>query len=125
MGTGKLNQQGTILLIDDLPFVRKRMREVLLNSGYIIAGEAENGLEGVRLVKEIAPDLVLLDITMPKMNGLEALKRFPPATKVIMCSSLGEEKYILKAIRLGARDFIVKPFTEERLINAVENVLVR
>lgn len=117
-----MNKERTIVLVDDLPFMRRRMLEILTPAGYRIAGEASNGLEGVKLYKKLKPDLVLLDITMPKMDGLTALrhlKKYDSHAKVIMCSSLGEEKYIIKAILYGAQDFIVKPFSEIRLLEAV------
>ncbi|WP_028973657.1 response regulator [Spirochaeta cellobiosiphila] len=125
MGTSKLEHHKSILIVDDLPFVRKKIKEVLRMVGYHIAGEASDGLEGLNMIRQLKPDLVLLDITMPKMDGLQVLKQLDKSQKVIMCSSLGEEKYILTAIKWGAMDFIVKPFTDERLIRAVHNVLSR
>jgi two-component system, chemotaxis family, chemotaxis protein CheY len=91
-----------------------------------VAAEAENGREGLALYQENRPDLVILDIAMPVMDGISALERLmrrDPSARVIMCSALGEQEMIIRAIRLGAKDFIVKPFQPERIISAVRKVL--
>lgn len=111
------------LIIDDLHFMRTIIREILEQAGYIVVGEAENGEEGVFLYEKLKPDIVLLDITMPVMDGLTALKHIlkkDPGSKIIMCSALGQQEYIIKAIQLGAKDFIVKPFNPERILSAVK-----
>ncbi len=111
-----------IILVDDLSFMRDAIRQILENSNMSVLGEAENGLEAVKMYMELEPDIVLMDITMPVMDGLESLKRirqYDPGAKVIMCSALGQQKYIIKAIQFGARDFILKPFLPERILSSV------
>ncbi|MCL2792348.1 MAG: response regulator [Spirochaetaceae bacterium] len=115
-----------ILIVDDLYFVRLAIREILEKENMHIVGEAENGLHALQLFEEKKPDIVLLDITMPLMDGLTALKMLKskyPGAKVVMCSALGQQKYIIKAIQLGASDFVVKPFKPERLINSIKKAL--
>ena len=112
----------SVLIVDDLSFMRNALREILESDGFHISGEAENGKEGVEKYFLDHPDVVLMDITMPVMDGLKALetiKTREPSAQVIMCSALGQEEYIMKAIQLGARDFIVKPFKPERITSAV------
>ena len=115
-----------ILIVDDLEFMRNALREILSDAGIAVAGEACNGLEGVYSYEDLQPDVVLLDITMPEMDGLSALRKIrkkDPAAKVIMCSAMGQESIILKAIRYGARDFVVKPFKPARIVSAVRKAL--
>jgi len=115
-----------VLLVDDLSFVRSAVRGILENDGYVVVGEASDGVEAIDKFNELKPDLVLLDITMPRMDGLEALKRIMrnyPDAKIVMCSALGQQRYIVKAIQLGARDFVVKPFKKERILSAVRKVV--
>ncbi|MFP4363760.1 MAG: response regulator [Spirochaetia bacterium] len=114
-----------VLIVDDLSFVRKAIRSSLENAGFSIAGEAENGYECIRLLREKQPDIILLDITMPGPDGLTVLQKITSEfqnVKVIMCSALGQDKYIVKAIQLGAKDFVVKPFSSERIVSAVNKV---
>ncbi len=111
-----------IILVDDLSFMRDAIRHILEKSNMDVLGEAENGREAVKMYMELGPDIVLMDITMPVMDGLESLERirqYDPGAKVIMCSALGQQKYLIKAIQLGARDFILKPFQPERIISAI------
>ncbi len=111
-----------VVLVDDLSFMREAIRNIVKDTGIIILGEAENGADAVSLYKDLEPDIVLMDITMPVMDGLESLKLirdYDPKARVIMCSALGQQKYIIKAIQLGARDFILKPFNPERIISAI------
>ncbi len=118
--------RGSILIVDDLEFMREELKKILTRAGAEIAGEAENGRDGLYCYIRLNPDLVLLDITMPRMDGLTALKKikeYDPLARVVMCSALGERKMIIKAIRLGAEEFIVKPFKPERVISAVSTVL--
>ena len=115
-----------VLIVDDLYFIRISIREILEKEKVPIAGEAENGLQAIQLYEERKPDLVLLDITMPLMDGLTALqvlKSKYPEAKVVMCSALGQQKYIIKAIQLGASDFVIKPFKPERLINSIKKAV--
>lgn len=111
-----------IILVDDLSFMRDAIKHIVEKENMLIVGEAENGAEAVKMYTELSPDIVLMDITMPVMDGLASLKHikeFDPRAKVIMCSALGQQKYIIKAIQLGARDFIIKPFQPDRIISAI------
>jgi two-component system chemotaxis response regulator CheY len=115
-----------ILVVDDLSFMRAIIRDILVAAGYTIAGEAVDGMDCLKKYEEKVPDLVLLDIAMPRMDGLTCLrelkKRHPEST-VVMCSSLGDQERIIKAIQWGARDFVVKPFQKNRLLSAVKKAL--
>lgn len=118
--------RSSILIVDDLAFVRMMIKDILIKYGFTICGEASNGVEAIKKYNELKPDVVLLDITMPVMNGLETLQRIilmDPHAKIIMCSALGQQKLIISAIQSGAKDFIVKPFKEERLISALKKVI--
>ena len=115
-----------ILIADDLSFMRMIQKEILTERGYTIVGEAADGREAVEKFKNLHPDLVLLDITMPNMNGLEAMRKIfsmDPKAKVIMCSALGQQNLIVEAIKAGVKDFIVKPFKPERILSAIEKAL--
>jgi two-component system chemotaxis response regulator CheY len=115
-----------ILIADDLSFIRMLQKEVLSEGGYQVVGEAANGREAVEKYRELAPDAVILDITMPGMNGLQALQEIlavNPEARVLICSAVGQQSVILEAIKAGARDFIVKPFKPERLAGALGRVL--
>ena len=114
-----------ILIVDDAEFLRVRISKMLSGDGHEIV-EAENGARAVEQYKLIHPDMVLMDITMPEMDGLSALKAirsFDPKAKVIMLTALGQESVVLEAIKSGARDFIVKPFERDRVINAISKIL--
>ena len=114
-----------ILVVDDAEFLRVRISKMLSGDGHEIV-EAENGLRALELYKSAKPDLVLMDITMPEMDGLTALKeirKFDPKAKVIMLTALGQESVVLEAIKSGARDFVVKPFDRDRVMNAVAKLL--
>lgn len=115
-----------ILVVDDAAFMRKVLTDALTNGGHEVVGEAANGSEAVARFQEIHPDLTTLDITMPETDGLEALREIlaaDPGARVIMCSALGAEDKVLEAIKLGAKDFIVKPFQPERVLDAVGKAL--
>ncbi len=115
-----------ILIADDLSFMRMIQREILHEKGYAVVGEASDGIQAVEKFKELKPDLVILDITMPNMNGLEAMRKIfevDPKAKVIMCSALGQQNLIVEAIKSGVKDFIVKPFKAERILSAIEKAL--
>ncbi len=102
------------------------IKDMLTKNGYNVAGEAENGARAVEKYKELNPDLVLMDITMPEMDGIQALKAIKAAdggAKVIMCSAMGQQAMVIEAIQAGAKDFIVKPFQAERVIEAVKKVV--
>ena len=115
-----------VLLADDLYFMRMVQKEVLEASGYEIVGEASTGTEAVAKYEELKPDIVVLDITMPEMNGLEAMRRIfeiDVAAKIIICSAIGQQSLIVDAINSGIKDFIVKPFKPERLLSAIKKAL--
>ena len=115
-----------ILICDDAAFMRMMIKDVLSKNGYTVAGEAENGLKAVEKYNELHPDLVLMDITMPEMDGIQALKeikKLDGSATVIMCSAMGQQAMVIESIQAGAKDFIVKPFEEERMIAAIEKVL--
>ena len=112
-----------VLIIDDLAFMRAAIRTVLEEAGMEIAGEAENGKEGIILYMQTKPDIVLLDIVMPVMDGITTLQRLirdDPSARIVMCSALGEQELIVRAIQLGARDFVVKPFQPKRIVSAIQ-----
>ncbi len=115
-----------ILVCDDAAFMRMMIKDILTKNGYTVAGEAENGLKAVEKYKEVTPDLVLMDITMPEMDGIQALKEIKkndPAAKIIMCSAMGQQAMVIESIQAGAKDFIVKPFQAERVLEAVKKVV--
>ncbi len=115
-----------ILIIDDAKFMRITLSNILKKANHEIVGEGETGKEAIRLYSELNPDLVTMDITMPEMSGLEAVKEIKkeyPHAKVIMCSAMGQQKMVVEAIEAGAKDFIVKPFDEGRVMDAVNRVL--
>ncbi|MFW5768800.1 MAG: response regulator [Spirochaetota bacterium] len=111
-----------MLITDDLKFMRQILRDILERNGFSIAAEAVDGQDAVQRYIQSRPDLVLMDITMPRMDGIQALRRImetDPRARVVMCSALGQEKFIIRSIQLGARDFVVKPFSEERIVSAL------
>lgn len=115
-----------ILICDDAAFMRMMIKDILTKNGYNVAGEAENGLKAVEKYKEVCPDLVLMDITMPEMDGIQALKeikKLDGGAKVIMCSAMGQQAMVIESIQAGAKDFIVKPFQAERVLEAVKKVV--
>ncbi len=115
-----------ILICDDAAFMRMMIKDILTKNGYNVAGEAENGLKAVEKYAEVKPDLVLLDITMPEMDGIQALKKIKesdPNALVIMCSAMGQQAMVIESIQAGAKDFIVKPFQADRVLEAVKKVV--
>jgi two-component system chemotaxis response regulator CheY len=115
-----------VLIIDDAPFMRAAIRDILTGGGLEVAGEAADGDEGVHLYSVLRPDAVTMDIVMPRKDGLTALQeimRLDPAARVVMCSAEGQEIMITMAIERGARDFIVKPFQPARVLRVVRSVL--
>ena len=115
-----------ILICDDAAFMRMMIKDILTKNGYTVAGEAENGLRAVEKYAELKPDLVLMDITMPEMDGIQALKKIKstdPSASVIMCSAMGQQAMVIESIQSGARDFIVKPFQADRVLEAVKKVI--
>lgn len=115
-----------VLIVDDAAFMRLNLKNILKDS-YEVAGEAKNGQEAVELYQELQPDIVTMDITMPVMDGLEAIKaikNIDPDACIVVCSAMGQQKMIIQAIEAGAKDFIVKPFKENRVIEAVNNLKI-
>ncbi|MDF2945987.1 MAG: response regulator [Bacillales bacterium] len=115
-----------ILIVDDAAFMRMMIKDILTKNGYDVVGEAADGAQAVEMYKEHSPDLVTLDITMPEMDGITALKQIRsmnPNAKVIMCSAMGQQAMVIDAIQAGAKDFIVKPFQAERVLEAIAKTL--
>jgi two-component system chemotaxis response regulator CheY len=115
-----------ILIADDLAFIKIVLRDILEKSGFRVVGEASTGDEAIARYQDTRPDVVLMDITMPGMDGLTALKKIreiDPAARVIICSAIGQQRLILQAIEMGAKDFIVKPFQPQRVVSALKKVL--
>ena len=115
-----------ILLVDDAAFMRKVIKDTLSKAGYTDLHEAVDGADAVEKYNSLNPDLVLMDITMPNMDGLEALKAIRAAdgnANVVMCSAMGQETMVIDAIRSGAKDFIVKPFKPERVLKTVTSIV--
>ncbi|MEA2267646.1 MAG: two-component system, chemotaxis family, chemotaxis protein CheY [Solirubrobacteraceae bacterium] len=115
-----------VLVVDDAAFMRKMLSDALAKGGHEVIGEAGNGVEAVAQFQSLQPDLMTLDITMPEKDGLSALADImaaDPSAKVVMCSALGQESKVLEAIKLGAKDFVVKPFQPDRVIEAVGKAL--
>ena len=115
-----------ILICDDAAFMRMMIKDILSKNGYNVVGEAENGAVAVEKYSETNPDLVLMDITMPEMDGIQALKKIKekdPGASVIMCSAMGQQAMVIESIQAGAKDFIVKPFQADRVLEAVKKVV--
>ena len=116
----------SILICDDAAFMRMMIKDILVKNGYNIAAEAENGIKAVEKYNETKPDLVLMDITMPEMDGRQALKQIKaadPNASVVMCSAMGQQAMVIESIQSGARDFIVKPFQPDRVLEAVKKAV--
>ena len=115
-----------VLVVDDAAFMRKMVSDALAKGGHEVVGEAGNGVEAIAQFQSIKPDLVTLDITMPEKDGLAALAEIvaaDPSARVVMCSALGQESKVLEAIKLGAKDFVVKPFQADRVLEAIGKAL--
>lgn len=116
----------TVLIADDAAFMRMMIKNILTEGGYEVVGEAENGAVAVAKHRELRPDLTTMDITMPEMDGLSALKEIrdgDPSARVVMCSAMGQQSMVIESIQAGARDFIVKPFQPDRVLEAVRKAL--
>ena len=114
-----------ILIVDDAAFMRMMIKDILTKNGYNVVGEAENGLKAVEKYTELKPDLVLMDITMPELDGIGALKKIKEADSnalVIMCSAMGQQAMVIESIQAGAKDFIIKPFDKEKAIKIIESI---
>jgi two-component system chemotaxis response regulator CheY len=115
-----------VLIVDDAAFMRMMIKDILSKNGYEVVGEAENGQKAVEKFQELKPDLTTMDITMPEMDGITAvkeIKKIDANAKVIMCSAMGQQAMVIEAIQCGARDFIVKPFQPDRVLEAVRKVI--
>lgn len=115
-----------VLVVDDAAFMRMMIKDILRKGGYEVVGEAEDGLKAVEKYKELRPDLVTMDITMPDMDGITAVKeirKIDAGAMIIMCSAMGQQAMVIDAIQAGAKDFVVKPFQPERVLEAVRKVL--
>lgn len=116
----------SILICDDAAFMRMMIKDILTKNGYDIAGEAENGAIAVDKYSETKPDLVMMDITMPELDGIGALKAIrakDSSANIIMCSAMGQQAMVIESIQAGAKDFIVKPFQADRVLEAVRKVI--
>ena len=115
-----------ILVVDDAAFMRMMIKDILTKNGYEIVGEAENGLKAIEKFQELRPDPTTMDITMPEMDGITAvkeIKKMDPNAKVIMCSAMGQQSMVIESIQAGARDFIVKPFQPDRVLEAIRKAV--
>lgn len=115
-----------IMICDDAAFMRMMIKDILTKNGYNVAAEAENGARAVEKYTEVKPDLVLMDITMPELDGIQALKKIKemdPGATVIMCSAMGQQAMVIESIQSGAKDFIVKPFQADRVLEAVKKAV--
>lgn len=112
----------TVLITDDTAFMRMTLRNVIQKNGFTVVGEAADGEEAVNKYKELRPDLVTMDITMPKMDGITAIKeiiKFDSNARIIVCSAMGQKPMVIEALNAGARDFLVKPFDAQRVVEAL------
>jgi len=115
-----------VLVVDDAAFMRMMIKDILTKNGFEVVGEANNGLKAVEMYKIEKPDVVTMDITMPEMDGIEAvkiIKGLDPAAKIIMCSAMGQQTMVMDAIKAGARDFVVKPFQADRVLESIKKII--
>lgn len=115
-----------ILICDDAMFMRTMLKDIVTKNGFTVVGEAANGKEAYELYKSLKPDIVTMDITMPEVDGIEGLKeiiKFDPRAKVVMCSAMGQQALVVESIQSGAKDFVVKPFQAEHVVEALEKVI--
>lgn len=116
----------TVLICDDAIFMRTMISDILQQSGFEIVGEAESGVQAIERYKQVRPDLVTMDIVMPDMGGIDAVREivaFDANAKILMCSAMGQQALVVEAIQAGAKDFVVKPFQPSRVLEAVQRVL--
>ena len=116
----------TVMIVDDAAFMRMMMKDILTKNGFTVVGEAENGSIAVEKYMELQPNITTMDITMPEMDGLQALKEIRKSdakARVIMCSAMGQQSMVIEAIQSGAKDFIVKPFQADRVVEAIIKAL--
>lgn len=116
----------TVLIVDDALFMRMMIKDILGKEGFEVVAEAENGIEAVKKYAELRPDLVTMDIVMPEMDGIEAVRnilKFDPEARVLMCSAMGQQPLVVEALEAGAMDFIIKPFHPTKVVEAVRKAL--
>lgn len=116
----------SVIVVDDAAFMRATLRDIFSRNGYTVLGEARNGIDAVALYERQRPDLVTMDIVMPEMGGIEAVRRIvaqDPSARVIMCSAMGQQSLVIEAIQAGARDFVIKPFQAARVLEAAARAL--
>jgi two-component system chemotaxis response regulator CheY len=116
----------TVLIVDDAIFMRTMIADILKGAGFEVVGEASSGVEAVQKYKDLKPDLVTMDIVMPDMGGIDAVREIikeDPDAKILMCSAMGQQGLVVEAIQAGARDFVVKPFQPSRVLEAVQRLL--
>ena len=116
----------SVLVCDDAIFMRTMISDILSQAGYEVVGEAETGTQAVERFKDLNPDLVTMDIVMPGMGGIDAVReilKIAPSAKILMCSAMGQQALVIEAIQAGAKDFVVKPFQPSRVLEAVQRVL--
>ena len=116
----------TVLIVDDAIFMRTMIADILKGAGFEVVGEASSGVEAVRMYKDLKPDLVTMDIVMPDMGGIDAVREIvkdDPGARILMCSAMGQQGLVVEAIQAGARDFVVKPFQPSRVLEAVQRLL--
>lgn len=121
-----MSSNARVLIVDDEMFMRQILRDILQRASFEVVGEATNGEEAVQQYRQLQPDVVLMDIIMPRMDGIEATRQIlslDPQARVVMCTALGQEGILKKALQLGARDFLVKPFRPEKIIEALHKSL--
>ena len=115
-----------VLIVDDAAFMRMMLKDILTKNGYEVAGEAENGKVAVSMYQELKPDVTTMDITMPEMDGISAVKEIKkanPGAKIVMVSAMGQQAMVIESIQSGARDFIVKPFQPDRVLEAIRKAV--
>ncbi|MBN1180269.1 MAG: response regulator [Anaerolineae bacterium] len=116
----------TVMLVDDTMFMRRMLRDILSREGFEIVAEAKNGREAVDLYRQVNPHMVIMDITMPEMDGIVAVREIistHPTARIVMCSALNQEELIIEALEMGALDFVIKPFVPEKVMEAVNKAL--
>jgi two-component system chemotaxis response regulator CheY len=116
----------SVLIVDDALFMRMMIKDILSKDGLEVIGEAENGVEAVKKYADLRPDLVTMDIVMPEMDGIEAVRnimKLDPAARVLMCSAMGQQPLVVEALEAGAKDFIIKPFQPAKVVEAVRKAL--
>lgn len=126
MNNGGELTMAKVLIVDDAAFMRMMLKDILNKNGLEVVGEAVNGADAIEKYRELQPDIVTMDITMPDMDGITSVKEirsFHPQAKIIMCSAMGQQPMVLEAIQAGAKDFIVKPFQADRVIDSINKVL--